>query len=310
MGQSILSSADLRSLLELVGSAPPAPNPDRRPRWNEREKLVTRQVRHLVQIGQGVVFLKAADGRAFQLPLLWLERWGGTFGTASSAAANARRGGQGEFERAPASEPTDRGGSPAWLLYFSCPKCSKRCRVLYTPFGEADHSCPKCTKLTPQGRCGPTTGRKNAHPRNKRQRFLLQHQLAAERIRRDYLQHTGPAYGPRLLAPLAIPKPPRMTWHRYKALCRLVEAHDLLAMEMQVHQLQLTLARLVPTAKAPPEHRPSKWAQAILAIDAWATRQTSWHRRGKPRDTPGEGTREKLARMGSSTDGSGHAENS
>ena len=309
MAQSLLSSADLRSLLELVGSAPPTP-PNRRPRWNERERLVTRQVRHLVQIGQGVVFLKTADGRTFQLPLQWLERWGGTFGTASSAAANARRGGKGELAQAPANETTDRGGKPAWLLYFSCPKCSKRCRVLYTPFGEADHSCPTCANLRDIGGSGPATGRKNAHPWNRRQRFLLQHQQAAERIRRDYLQHTGPACGPRLLAPIAIPKPPRMTWHRYKALCRLVEAHDLLAVEMQVHQMQLTLARLVPTAKAPPEHRPSKWAQAILTIDAWATRQTSWHRRGKPRDTPGQGTREKLARMSSSTDGYGHAENS
>ena len=73
---------------------------------------------------------------------------------------------------------------------------------------------------------------------HKRERARIQHQLQASRIRRDYLQHTKPHRG--LLVPHArtIPKPPRMTWERYEALCRLVEAHETLAMSYQLQGLQ------------------------------------------------------------------------
>ena len=255
---------------------PPGQHPTPQGRHQrELDRLALRHVRPLVVIGQRSVLLRAEEGPSFQVPLQWLERWGGTFGTASSASANARRGGKGEFERGPAGK-TDRGGKPAWLLYFSCPECFRRCAVLYSARGQYKYACHKCERPVWQY---------NGSGGQLAERTRLNHRNAAARIRRYYLQQqTGI-------------KPPKMTWRRYEALCRLIEAHEILAQEVQLDQLQRSLARLGQNADPPEEQPPSKWALAILKMDAWATRQTSWHRRGKPRDTPGEGTRKKLAKI-------------
>lgn len=322
MASSLLSDAlpdlppDLRTLLESLQSglsAPSAPDPDRRPRLSELDRLEVRQVRPLVEIGQGLVHLKANGGPDFPLALNWLERWGGTFGPRSSAAANARRGDPvlAEDDDLPEQDPdssTDRGGRPAWLLYFSCPECARRCRVLYSARGQSRYACHKCTRPAWQSTTTSSSGGPDASSWDQRHRFRLKHQRAADRIRRDYLQHAGPAPSPLLSTCYAIPKPHRMTWRRYEALCRLVEAHEMLALEVQLSHLQKTLAKMVPGMETPPEHPPSRWARAVLTLDAWALRQRSWHRRGRPRDTLGQGTRERLARMATSADDSGHAE--
>jgi hypothetical protein len=105
-----------------------------------------------------------------------------------------------------------------------------------------------------------------------------------------------------------------MTGHRYEALVRLVEAPDTLAMGLQLGAMFGMLNRLTGTEAHPTlqervdEQNMFRWANNILRLEAWALRQKSWHRCGKPRDTPGEGTRAKIARMETSTDSRGHAE--
>ena len=236
------------------------------------DRLALHQIRPLVQIGQKSVLLKAEEGPSFEIPLQWLERWGGTFGSISSAAANSRRGGSTKAGETP--EKSDRGGKPAWLLYFSCPECFRRCAVLYSAPGKYKYACCECERpmWTDSGWGGSP------------ERTRLIHRNAATRLRRDYL-------------PQPDIKPRGRTWRRYAALCRLLEAHELLALEVELFQLQGSLTRLVQKAGSPPELIQNKWALSILKIDKWATRQTSWHRRGKPRDTPGEGTRKKLAKI-------------
>ena len=91
-----------------------------------------------------------------------------------------------------------------------------------------------------------------------------------------------------------------MTWARYEALVRLVEAHETLALLAAMSSAGQLMARVMggdvtPIAGGPAETRAERWARAVLQGDAWALRQRDWHRRGRPRDTPGQGTRGKAA---------------
>lgn len=297
--------------------------PDRQPRVTEMDRLEVKQIRPLVQKGQQSVQLEVGSQRKrLWLTLQWLQRWGGTFGPRSSAEANRNRGASslerfikqtGDTQQDP-DRKADRGQVPAWLLYLTCPKCARRCRVLYSLRNQHDYACPRCTKPCYPNRDGAPSGA-NASPWERRERKRMQHQLKAQTIRRDYLHHTAVQKGLFTAHTRTIPKPGRMTWERYEALCRLVEAHESLAMHYQLQGLQQNLNRIVgadlhPTmAERIDERDITRWANAVIRMDAWALRQRSWHRRGKPRDTPGQGTREKLARMlETSEDSSGHAE--
>jgi hypothetical protein len=319
--QQVLSTLEALQLgLDRLGGA----HPGRRPRWNELDRIELRQVRPLVQVGQVSVQLHVGpQQKPLWLSLEWLERWGGTFGPRSSSAANRRRGGASRErflrhldEQDGTREPdpdakADRGGRPAWLLYLSCPRCARRCQVLYSRRGQHQYGCPKCERPAYRSSCwNPSGSDRSPWARSERQR--LKHQQAAARIRRDYLQHTGATGG--LLQPptSSIPKPPRMTWARYEALVRLVEAHETIALAAQLGQLHCSLNRIVgveahPTmAEREETVDMNRWARTVLRLDAWALRQRSWHRRGLPRDTPGQGTRARLAKLGTSADGSGH----
>ena len=321
---SLLETLELLQVrLDKVSGA----RPDRRPRTTELDRLEVKQVRPLVQKGQQSVQLELGSQRKrVWLTLDWLQRWGGTFGPKSSAEANRNRNvpsmdrylkrldqAAGELEVDP-DRKADRGQVPAWLLYLSCPKCARRCLVRYSLRNQQDYACHKCMKpCYPNRDTSPSGSGKS--PWHKRERARIQHQLQASKIRRDYLQHTPPHRGQ--LGPRArtIPKPPRMTWERYEALCRLVEAHETLAMSHQLVGLHQSLNRITGVDLRPTlsdrvdERGMTSWAHRILKFDAWALRQRSWHRRGKPRDTPGQGTRARIARMReTSTDSSGHAE--
>ena len=303
--------------LDRLGGA----RPDRRPRWHEVDRLEVKAIRPLVQVGQVSVKVHVgAKGRPLLLSLLWLERWGGTFGPRSSAEANRNRSRPGRerfLHRLDLQDGTrkldpertaDRGGRPAWLLYLQCPRCARRCRVLYSRRGQHQYGCPKCERPAFASNCWTPSGGRSAGPASKRERQRLMHQEAAARIRRQYLNDTGPRTGP-LLAPAmaTLPKPPRMTWERFGALARLVEAHETLAMMAALAGAQQTLARITGQEKGETlEHRvqeqnTARWARAVLVMDAWALRQRSWHRRGQPRDTPGQGTRARLAREAAAT---------
>ena len=285
----------------------------------ELASVEVKQVRPLVQIGQESVMLELGSQRKqVRLTLDWLQRWGGTFGPKSSAEANSNRGRDSVarvMERLDDPSPdrkADRGQVPAWLLYFSCPKCGRRCRKLYSLRAQHEYACPKCVKPCDATRDGGPSG--VGGPAAKRERAVISHRHHADRIRRAYLNHSGPLPGILASSARCIPKPPRMTWHRYEALVRLVEAHETIAMGLQLGAMFGMLNRLTGTEAHPTlqervdEQEMFRWANNILRLDAWALRQKSWHRRGKPRDTPGEGTRAKIARMETSTDSRGHAE--
>lgn len=316
LNQNIWETLELLQVrLDKVGGA----RPDRRPRMTELDRLAVKQIRPLVQKGQESVLLELGSQRKrVWLTLDWLQRWGGTFGPKSSAEANRNRG-KTSSERFMASDEApnperqaDRGQVPAWLLYLSCPKCARRCRVLYSLRAQHDYACPKCMKP-----CDPSRDRAPSGKGGKwaeRERAITRHRLHAGRIRRDYLGFSGPLPGILASSARHIPKPPRMTWNRYEALVRLVEAHETIAMGLQLGAMYGSLNRITGTQAHPTlaerqdEQDMLRWARSILVMDAWALRQRSWHRRGKPRDTPGQGTRERLARLGTSTDSSGHAE--
>ena len=316
LSQSIWETLELLQVrLDKVGGA----KPGRRPRMGELDRLTVKQVRPLVQKGQESVLLELGSQRKqVRLTLDWLQRWGGTFGPKSSAEANRNRG-KTSSERFLATdvEPSperkaDRGQVPAWLLYLSCPKCDRRCCVLYSLRAQHDYACPKCTKPCDANRDNGPSGTEGQWA--KRERAITSHRLHAGRIRRDYLGFGGPLPGILAASARRIPKPPRMTWNRYEALVRLVEAHETIAMGLQLGAMYGSLNRLTGTQAHPTlaerqdEQDMLRWARSILFLDAWALRQRSWHRCGKPRDTPGQGTRERLARLGTSTDSSGHAE--
>jgi hypothetical protein len=155
------------------------------------------------------------------------------------------------------------------------------------------------------------------------ERAQLQHLQAANRIRSQHLSDPGPPISP-LLAPAMAPlvKPKGMTWNRFNALVRLMKAHETLGWLAGLALMQQSLCRIAGDHVAPgleerrTERNLTRWAKNMLLMDAWALRQRSWHRRGRPRDTPGEGTRTRLAReaaagatrMESSPEISEHAE--
>ena len=270
------------------------PREGRRPRLRELDRLEVKQIRPLVQRGQQSFELDIENKQQpVVLALNWLERWGGTFGPKSSAEANCNRNvpsgerflrrldqQNGEAEVDP-DRTIDRGQVPAWLLYFNCPKCGRRCMVLYSLKGQNDYACPRCTKpCYPDREGGPSgTGKSRWE---KRERARIKHQLKAERIRRDYLKHTEP--NTMVLVPHAstIPKPKRMSWRRYEALCRLVEAHETLALLSQLPGLRHLFDRVEGrTSNLSDEHGEKNfesWANRILKVDAWALRQRSWSR--------------------------------
>ena len=260
----------------------------------------------------------SSQRKQVRLTLDWLQRWGGTFGPKSSAEANSNRGRDSVarvLDRPDEPSPdrkADRGQVPAWLLYFSCPKCGRRCRKLYSLRAQHDYACPKCVRPCDATRDRAPSGVGGLAA--KRERDVISHRHHADRIRRAYLNHDGPLPGILASSARCIPKPPRMTWHRYEALVRLVEAHETIAMGLQLGAMFGMLNRLTGTEAHPTlqervdEQNMFRWANNILRLDAWALRQKSWHRRGKPRDTPGEGTRAKIARMETSKDDSEHGE--
>ena len=75
-------------------------------------------------------------------------------------------------------------------------------------------------------------------------------------------------------------------WERWEALRQLVLAHETLSMAAWSDAIH-RLARLVGVDDPAPDHRLEiSRARELLKENAWATRQSSWHRGGKPRPGP------------------------
>jgi hypothetical protein len=159
----------------------------RRPRWHEMDRLDTKAVRPYVNSGESFTEWETEAG-PLQLELVWQERSGGTFGPGSAAYANyLRRCIKKPIERSAVARignPNDRGRTSAWVLYFSCPTCSRRCRVLYSKKGRNEFGCVKCNRPAYPSNSWPYTGRRNAHSINRLGREMKRHQNRAEKIAR------------------------------------------------------------------------------------------------------------------------------
>jgi hypothetical protein len=149
------------------------------------DRLDTKAVRPYVNSGEASTEWETKAG-LFRLDLIWQERSGGTFGTGSAAYANyLRRCIKKPIERSAVAKignPNDRGRTSAWILYFSCPTCSRRCRVLYSKKGKNKFGCVKCNRPAYPSNSWPYTGRRNAHNINLVGREMKRHQHMAEKI--------------------------------------------------------------------------------------------------------------------------------
>jgi hypothetical protein len=75
-------------------------------------------------------------------------------------------------------------------------------------------------------------------------------------------------------------------WERWEALRQLVLAHETLSMAAWSEALH-HLALQVGVDDPPPDHRLEIGrGQELLKENSWATRQSSWHRGGRPRPGP------------------------
>lgn len=158
---------------------------ERRPRLHEMDRLDTRSIRSCVQSQAPFIVWKTEAG-PLRLDLLWQERKGGTFGPGSAAYANyLRRCIKTPIERdavARIGDPNDRGQKSAWILYFSCPMCLRRCRVLYSRKGENEFGCIKCNRPAYPSNSWAYTGRRNGSEASRLKRAMLKHEYAVKRI--------------------------------------------------------------------------------------------------------------------------------
>lgn len=304
-----LASLDLQ-LQQLQQVLDPDRPKGRLPRFRELEVVTVREVRPMVEIGQAEVPLwLGIPPKLVHVGLHWLERYGGTFGPRSSAEATTKRSRRSidrfleEDEPPPPERLADRGKVSAWILYLSCPRCFRRCRLLRTVRGQHRWGCPLCCHaLHP----GAEHGAGHAGPKRESDR----HREKATRIRRDYLGMPAADAGDLYFKPAAywIQKPPgcKITHERWEALIRLAKAHETLWQIHWLEYMQRSLgklpgvgAALAPTMDSRIEQRnATRWAKSVLRIDRWALRQKSWHRRGQPRDT--SNYRQAAAKLGTS----------
>jgi hypothetical protein len=247
-----------------------------------------------VEVGQQSVRLHLGDpSRTVEIGLQWLQRYGGIFGPQSSAEAASRRFRNSterfmmEDDPVPEQRHADRGQLPAWITFLSCPTCGKRCTVLRTPRGRNAWTCWKCLpQLAPRNpQPGDPSSQKQAH----RQRYW------ATRIRRDYMGFPPNVAGDLFFRPaicLQRPRSCRITHERWEALRRLAAAHETLWQLDELESIPSALWRLPgvqgaltpTTADRKKRQDATRWAWAVIRMDRWSLRQTSWHRRGRPRN--------------------------
>jgi len=230
-------------------------------------RLPIGKVRHMLSHGQSSITLQ--EPSAANLPIVWVWRSGGTFGSKSSDAANQR-------QRLPRSmrEPMptlDRGANGGWMPLWLCPCCGRRARVLVNTLmnwlPEVDHilqphwphtwRCLKCARYRYPSQHRPGAHHGQGKPASW---HYASHSAAADK------------------ACEALETPQRLTLERRMALESLVMAHHTLAINALCHAIPS------PPGGLPP----SVIQEACEAIrrHRWAMRQTSWHRGGEPRPGP------------------------
>lgn len=204
------------------------------------------------------------------LTLRWRYRSGGCLEPQAFAAMNSRQ----RIPRSsrPTEEPQlDRGARGGWHLDLVCLLCSSACRRLFAsrwsdPARPSSRpwACRRYHRVTYESsnRPGSSRGRPE-DPSGFHGGFALEglHQ-------------------PNLFLAWKVSA---LHWGRWDALRQLCLAHEIFSMAAwseAIHRLTLQVGVDDPA----PDHRLEVTrAQELLKENAWATRQSSWHRGGKPR---------------------------
>ena len=261
-----------------------------RPVAEQMLSIQVRDVRPLVELNQQTVRLPQMGG---PLSLLWRWRSGGCLGPKAAAAMNARQR-QARADRPAAELPLDRGATGGWHLDLICPVCIKPCRKLFS-HGWSERirpdarlwACRLCHRVTYTSSNLPGSSN-NRRPPSYRSR---KHTEAAIRIRRDFMgldpeEAENIYFPPALLLVLKTSPKSSIHWERWEALRQLAMAHETLATlawgdALNRYVLQLGLEPFAPIGGCWPA-----LAEEQLRENSWATRQSSWHRRGRPRPGP------------------------
>jgi hypothetical protein len=237
-----------------------------------------RDVRPLVEVNQQTIRLPQMGD---SLSLLWRWRSGGCLGPEAAAAMNARQ--RQAREGRPAAEPQlDRGATGGWHLDLVCPLCFRTCRRLFAPSwsqparpSSRPWGCRACHRVTYESSNRPGSSRGRRPPSSR----YRKHEEAALKIRRDFM---GVAPEELHLPSLFLAWRPRgssIHWERWAALCQLVLAHETLSMAAWSEAIHRLALQVGADAEAPDLRLEISRAQELLKENAWATRQSSWHRR-------------------------------
>jgi hypothetical protein len=220
------------------------------------DRIDTRDVRPFVQIKDGNAGLQR-NGEPLRINLLWQERWGGTFGPQSSSFATRLRR-NADFNKkplllhSPNIDINDRGQRPAWIMYFACPTCDRRCRVLYSLKGRNEYGCGKCNRPAWESNTWPYTGRRKARGVSALERARLKHEYAARRLRGNHIGQ--PAAADRLELAMTgrspLRKPARMSQNRFDEISHKIRVHEQLAIIAQLKTAQLILRRAISNERA------------------------------------------------------------
>lgn len=219
----------------------PSPPESRRPRVCEMNRIDTKSVRPFVQRHQRIFFFPT-QVEPIRLELIWLERRAGTWGPGSAAYATQLR----RSITRPLNHMTvrqienieDRGHVNSWILYFCCPMCSRRCRVLYSRMGTNDYGCVKCNRPAYPSNCWPYTGRKNARGISLPERERMKHLEAARKLREQLrMAPTNQSLTSISVSSTTISRPSRMSHACYEEL----------KMRLQLEEMHVVLASLRST---------------------------------------------------------------
>ena len=223
---------------------------ERRPRISEMDRIDTRDVRPLVQIKDDIANFQR-NGELLRINLLWQERWGGTFGPRSSSFATRLRR-NADFSKkplllhSPHIDINDRGQRPAWIMYFACPTCDRRCRVLYSLKGRNEYGCGKCNRPAWESNTWPYTGRRKARGVSALERARMKHEQASRRLREKCLGKPLMQYSikDRLSLTPALRKPDRMSQARFDEIYYQHQIHQQLALLAKLRLAEMTLRKL------------------------------------------------------------------
>ena len=211
--------------------------PSRKLMADEMDAIRLVDIRKHVETRQSAVRL-SVNGKPLWLRLHWLEQTTGLFGSASGREASKRQllsmNEMHEVQLAealgerpiPKERMADRGGS-CWHMYLTCPRCDRRCKVIYSIPGKNDWQCPKCCKPTSLSTRWPHHG--GASPNGPDERLFRKHSEAAARfavklLRATKVNQTGLQQPAR-----ALYENPGLSNKRYTACCLFIDAHRVIA---------------------------------------------------------------------------------